>query len=95
MAKLRLPQLCTGKAWTLKVMPRVRHDGKECWGTCDPILREIRIAKATERHGVARVTILHEVGHKFMWWMDEEAIEHLATDFDDVLEVCEAAGILL
>jgi hypothetical protein len=94
MAKLRLPQLCKGKAWTLKVMPRVRHDGVECWGTCDPVRREIRIAKSAEKHGVARVTLFHELEHKILWFMSEDAIEQLSQEHDEVLEVAEAAGIL-
>jgi hypothetical protein len=91
----RLPQATKGKPWTLLVVPRVRHAGVECWGTCDPIRREIRISKAAERHGVTRVTLLHELGHKLQWYLSEEATEHLAQEYDDVLEVAEAAGILV
>jgi hypothetical protein len=95
VAKLRLPQLCTGKPWTLREVRRVRHGGVECWGTCDPIAREIRIAESAARHGVARVTILHELGHRLQWYLSEDAIEYLAQQNDEVLEVCEHAGILL
>lgn len=91
----RLPQLTKGKPWTLVEVPRIRHGGKECWGTCDAAHREIRIATSTERHGVKRVTILHELGHRLMWWADEEFVEALAQDFDEVLDLLEARGILL
>jgi hypothetical protein len=94
VAKLRLPQLCKGKAWTIRKVPRVRHQGVECWGTCDFAKREVLISESAERHGVDLVTILHEVLHKECPFLSEEAVEHLAQLLADVIEVCEAAGIL-
>jgi hypothetical protein len=86
----KLPQLTKGKPWTLKVVPRLRCSGAECWGVCDPVKREISITRATEKHGVARVTYLHEHIHKLLWWMDEEAVEQLAHEIDEGLDVMES-----
>jgi hypothetical protein len=86
----KLPQLTKGKHWTLKVVPRIRNGGGECWGLCDPINREISIAKSTERHGIARVTLLHEMLHRLCWWMSEEAVEQMAQELDESLDVMES-----
>jgi hypothetical protein len=86
----KLPQLTTGKHWTLKVVPRIRNGGSECWGLCVPLTREILITKSTEKHGVARVTFLHEFYHRKMWWMDEDAVENLAVESDEALDVMES-----
>jgi hypothetical protein len=86
----RLPQYTKGRPWTLKVVPRLRIGGQECWGVCDAAKREISITRATEKHGVARVTFLHEYLHKLMWLLDEEVIEQMAHEIDEGLDVMES-----
>jgi hypothetical protein len=86
----KLPQLTKGKHWTLKVVPRIRHGGGECWCLCVPIGREILITKSTERSGISRVTFLHEMIHKICWWMDESAVEQMAQELDESLDVMES-----
>ena len=65
----------------------MRQDGEECWGQCRYDTREILLAKATERHGIDRQVFLHEMIHKICPWMDEDAVDDMATELDDALDV--------
>lgn len=92
---LKLPTYETGKPWTLRVVDKpIRYEGRECWGLCNTVRREIRVSKLAQKDGVAREVVLHELLHRYMPWMDEDAVEHMAHDIDAVLDAVEAAGII-
>lgn len=75
-------------------MPRARVRGKEAWGYCDYGKKEVVITKTTMQHGISRQVFLHEIFHKLLPWMAEDAIDHLATETDDSLEMAEKLGIM-
>ena len=85
--KKKLPQHTKGKSWTLKIVhPRqLPHR----WGECRFDTRELVLTTDTEKHGIARQTFLHEMLHKLMPWMDEDAVDNLATQLDESLDVAE------
>ena len=68
------------KAWTVRV---AKKRLKDCWGFCDFANREIVLCPSTESAGVKRQTLFHELIHKVCPWMEEEAVDHLATELDD------------
>ena len=68
--------------------------GEECWGKCRWEKREVVIWADVKNHGVARDTLIHELLHRYMPWMDEEAVDLLASELDDVLDMAEREGIL-
>lgn len=93
--RLNLPKDAPGKAWTIRVVRKPpRLNGEDCWGLCDTAKREIKIWKKSADHGMARDTALHEMLHKFMPWMEEAAVAHMASEMDYALDALESAGIL-
>ena len=36
-----------------------------------------------------KITLVHEMIHGFMWFLDEACVEQMATDVVDALEACE------
>lgn len=92
---LKLPTLDKGKAWTLRVVRQYpRLDGKDLWGYCNTLKREIVVCKKVQKDGVAREVVMHEALHAFLPWLDEAAVDQLAKNLDEVLDVVEGAGIL-
>lgn len=83
----RLPKRSKGKLWVVRWQRRVRANGSDCWGYCDYATRAIVLAKACERHGIDRQVFLHEMIHKICPWMDELAVDDMATELDDSLDV--------
>jgi hypothetical protein len=84
----RLPQQTKGKPpWVVRVQPNLRIGKVRCWGFCDYANREILICSSCERSGVDRDTFLHEMIHKICPWMAESAVDSLATELDDALDV--------
>jgi hypothetical protein len=88
MTTKRMPQRELKKpAWTVRIVRRLRVAGDECWGRCDWWKREIILTRATERAGIDRQVFLHEMIHKICPWMDEDAVDDMATELDDSLDV--------
>jgi len=86
MAKQRqLTQQTKGKPWTVKTVHPSRLRGR--WGECRFDTREIILTTDAEKKGVDRQVFLHELIHKVCPWMDEDAVDHLATEQDDALDV--------
>ena len=73
--------------WTVRIVPRLRVFGEECWGRCDWPKHEIVLTRAANRHGVDRQVFLHEMVHKICPWMDEDAVDDMASQLDDALDV--------
>lgn len=82
----RLPQLTKGRAWKLQVVERLRVRGKECWGCCYWPDRLIKITRSTERNGLERSVLSHELIHRICPWMDEEAVLSLEQAVEDELD---------
>lgn len=89
---LKLPTHERGKPWTLRVVSRI--DGGKSWGKCNADTREIVIAKKTQKLGVSREVLIHELLHRYMWFLTEEVVEHVAEEIDFALDAADAAGIL-
>lgn len=93
--RLKLPKDEPGKPWTLRVVDKPpRLNGEECWGICRWDKREIVIWKGACKHGLARDTIIHEMGHRYFPWMREGVVNHFASSVDEVLDLVESEGIL-
>lgn len=90
-----LPKDDIGKPWRLRVTNRpIVIDGEDCWGECNYRRREVVVSSKCDNHGLARDTLLHEMIHKIMPFLSEEAVEHLASSLDFVLDLAEDRGIL-
>lgn len=87
MTVKRLPKRAKGKPWVVRTQQRVRVDGVDCWGYCDWHDREIVLAQGAEKAGVDRQVFLHEMIHKICPWMDEDAVDGMATELDDAMDV--------
>jgi hypothetical protein len=85
VAGKRLPSETKGKSWTVRRVPPSRLPGR--WGECRFDSREIVIASDAEKKGLDRQVFFHEMIHKVCPWMDEDAVDHLATELDDGAEV--------
>ena len=70
----------TKKSWTVRVAAKAL---KGCWGYCDYRNYEIVLCPTTERAGVKRQVLFHELIHKVCPWLEEDAVDHLATELDD------------
>lgn len=70
------------------------EDGEELWGRCNAPKREIVICKAVQKHGLAREILLHELIHRYLWFLDEEVVSFVAGEIDHALDVAESEGIL-
>lgn len=94
--KINLPKTNTSKKqWTLRVVRKNPIlDGEEKWGVCDCGKREIVISKEVQKEGVAREVFLHEMLHRLMWFLSEDAVDHLAKELDHALDAAEASNIL-
>ena len=73
-----------GRLWKVRVARVLRN----CWGYCDYAKHEIVICKTTQREGIDREVLIHEVLHKLMPFLDEECVEAAAIELDDALEAC-------
>ena len=73
-----------GKRWQVRVANRLHR----VWGYCDFNRHEIVLCSTAQQHGVDRGILIHEVLHKLMPFLAEEAVEVAATELDDALEAC-------
>lgn len=89
---LKLPTHEKGKPWSIRVVRSL--DGGKTWGKCDAEAREIIVSKATQKKGFARETLIHELLHRYMWFLDEDVVTHVAEEIDFALDAAESAGIL-
>lgn len=93
--QLKLPKTDKGKSWTLRI---VRKNpivgGEEAWGFCDSIKREIVVSRETEKHGLSREILLHELLHQLMPFLSEEAVIHVSQALDAALDIAESRDIL-
>ena len=80
--KLHLPQT-KGKPWSLRIVRSLRG----AWGKCDYDKREIVLTRESQRSGVDREVFIHEMIHKICPWLDEEAVEFMAMEIDDALDI--------
>lgn len=74
-----------GKFWKVKEVLRV---SKGDLGKIDALTKTILIKKK-QTDIEKKYTLVHEMFHGFMWWMDEACIEQLAIDVVDALESIE------
>lgn len=84
---MRLPKKVqvNGKPWKVWEVPRV---SKGDLGKADAQKREILIKKNQSDHE-KKVTLVHEMMHGFMWFLDESCVEQIANDVVDALEDCD------
>lgn len=73
-----------GKRWTMRV---AKKPLKSAWGWCDWEKREIVLCPHAEKKGYDRETLIHEVSHRYMPWMNEDCITIFAKEMDDILDV--------
>jgi hypothetical protein len=59
------------------------------WGFCDFEKREVVLGPESKNHPVERETVLHEVAHKLMPFLEEDCILELAREQDDILDLLE------
>ena len=84
---MRLPKKVqiAGKAW--KVKETNVGLGNDL-GKANAETKEILIKKNQTDHE-KKITLVHEMIHGFMWFLDEACVEQIATDVVDALEDCE------
>lgn len=93
--RLQLPKSGKGKPWTLRIVRNNPIVGDyECFGYCCAEDKEIVVSKQTQIEGVAREVLIHEMLHRLLPFMNEDAIDYLARSLDEVLDICETEAIL-
>lgn len=74
-----------GQPWKVREVARVSK------GDLGKIIADTKtiLIKKKQTDIEKKYTLVHEMLHGFMWWMDEACIEQLAIDVVDALEDCD------
>ena len=85
---MRLPKKVriNGKFWPVKETNVGL--GKDL-GRCVKSPKRAILVKKNQTDHEKKVTLVHEMLHEFMWFLDEACVEQIATDVVDALEDCE------
>ena len=73
-----------GKQWRVRIARKLRN----AWGHCDYDKREIVLTRESQKKGVDREVLIHELLHKAMPFLTEECVALVAVEIDDALEAC-------